>query len=644
MVSPMSPSPSLIDEPDLALLDQAAHPRPWQVLGARVGRSAAQPGVFFALWAPGARRVSVVGDFCAWDARRWPMRRITAAGVWERFVPGLAAGATYKFAVLGADGRTRRKADPFGRAMELTPGTSSRVVAASRHRWADAAWMDGRRRVDWQRAPMNIYEVHLGSWRRGRDGVWLTYPELGRRLADHCRRLGFTHVELMPIAEHPYDGSWGYQVTGFHAPTSRFGTPDQLRAMVDHLHRSGIGVILDWVPAHFPQDDYALSRFDGTPLFEDPDPLRAAHPDWGTLVFDYASPWVRSFLIGNAHYWLEEFHLDGLRVDAVASMLYLDYSRKAGQWKPNRLGGNENLEAIDFIRELNVVTHAAMPGILTAAEESTAFPAVSGSAAGGGLGFDFKWDMGWMHDTLEYFARDPTYRRYHHRRLTFRGLYLGSERWILPLSHDEVVHEKRSLLGKMPGTEAQRFANLRSVLVNQFGQPGKKLLFMGSELAPPGEWNHDLQLPWRSGAQPLRAAFGRFVADLTALYLATPALWAGDADPSGFAWLAGTEPGSVAAAWIRQASPDEADAPIVVIQNLTAVAQRGYRLGLPRAGRWAEALNTDDIAYGGAGVTNPRPLETNPITANGRTDSLELDLPALGSILLRPISPQRRRA
>ncbi|TMB57660.1 MAG: 1,4-alpha-glucan branching protein GlgB, partial [Chloroflexi bacterium] len=502
MVSPMSAPASLIGEPDLLLLDEVAHPRPWQVLGARAGQSAGQAGVFFSLWAPGARRVSVVGDFCAWDARRWPMRRLTGAGVWERFVPGLEAGARYKFSVLGADRRRRLKADPFGRAMDHTPGTSSRVAAPSRHRWRDGSWMERRGGIDWQRAPMNIYEVHLGSWRRRRDGSWLTYPELGRRLAEHCRRLGFTHVELMPIAEHPYDGSWGYQVTGFHAPTSRFGTPDQLRAMVDHLHRSGIGVVLDWVPAHFPQDDYALSRFDGTPLYEDPDPRRAAHPDWGTFVFDYASPWVRSFLTGNALYWLEEFHVDGLRVDAVASMLYLDYSRKAGEWKPNRLGGNQNLEAIDFIRQLNVTTHRAMPGIVTAAEESTAFPAVSGSPAEGGLGFDFKWDMGWMHDTLEYFARDPSYRRYHHRRLTFRGMYLGGERWILPLSHDEVVHEKQSLLGKMPGSEKQRFANLRSVLVNQAGQPGKKLLFMGTELAPRGEWDHDLQLPWRSAADP----------------------------------------------------------------------------------------------------------------------------------------------
>jgi 1,4-alpha-glucan branching enzyme len=599
--------------------------------------------VSFVVWAPGARRVSVVGDFCGWDARRWPLRRAAGGGLWERFVPDIRAGALYKFAVLGADGKRRLKADPFGRAMQLAPGTASRVTPPPRHHWRDAEWMAERAGRDWQRSAMNIYEVHLGSWRRRQDGGWLSYRQLGRLLADHCRRFGFTHVELMPIAEHPFDGSWGYQVTGFYAPTARCGTPDQLRSLVDQLHRSGIGVILDWVPAHFPRDEHALIRFDGTPLYEDPDPRRAAHPDWGTMVFDFASPWVRTFLIGNARYWFEEFHIDGLRVDAVASMLYLDFSRKAGQWKPNALGGNQNLEAMEFIRALNAACHQAAGGILTFAEESTAFPGVTRPGDEGGLGFDLKWDMGWMHDTLDYFARDPERRRSHPRPLTFRGLYLRSERWVLPLSHDEVVHLKRSLLGRMPGTEGQRFANLRSVLANQFGQAGKKLLFMGTELAPSNEWNHDHQLPWRTASDPLRASFARYLADLGVLYATSPALWAGDPDSSGIAWIAGTELGSSVLAWMRSRSDGDPE-PMVVVQNLAPVARLGFRLGVPLAGRWDEALNSDASEYGGSGVGNAGPLRTEKVPANGQPDSLQLDLPALGSVFLRPLSAQGRTA
>jgi 1,4-alpha-glucan branching enzyme len=643
MVSPMSPAPRSIPDHDLRLLRDGTHPRPWRVLGAHLRREGGRAGVSFAVWAPGARRVSVVGDFCDWDARRWPLRRAEGGGVWERFVPDIGVGALYKFAVLGADGQRRLKADPFGGAMQLAPGTASRVTPAPRHRWRDAGWMAERAGRDWQRSAVNIYEVHLGSWRRRPDGGWLSYQQLGRLLVDHCRRLGFTHVELLPIAEHPFDGSWGYQVTGFYAPTARFGTPDQLRSLVDQLHRSGIGVILDWVPAHFPKDEHALIQFDGTPLYEDPDPLRAAHPDWGTMVFDYASPWVRNFLIGSARYWLEEFHLDGLRVDAVASMLYLDFSRKAGQWKPNALGGRENLEAIEFIRDLNAACHLASRGVLTFAEESTAFPGVTRPGDEGGLGFDLKWDMGWMHDTLDYFARDPDRRRTHPRPLTFRGLYLRSERWVLPLSHDEVVHLKRSLLGRMPGTEVQQFANLRSVLANQFGQVGKKLLFMGTELAPSSEWNHDGQLPWRTASDPRRASFARYLADLGSFYASSPALWAGDPDSSGIAWIAGTELGSSVLAWMRLRSDGDSE-PIVVVQNLAAVARLGFRLGVPRGGRWEEALNSDASQYGGLGVVNTGPLRTEKVPANGQPDSLQLDLPALGSLFLRPLAAQRRRA
>jgi 1,4-alpha-glucan branching enzyme len=639
----MSPAPRSIPDHDLRLLRDGTHPRPWRVLGAHPRREGGRDGVSFAVWAPAARRVSVVGDFCGWDARRWPLRPTEGGGVWERFVPDIGAGALYKFAVLGADGQRRLKADPFGGGMQLAPGTASRVTPAPRHRWRDAGWMAERAGRDWQRSAVNIYEVHLGSWRRRPDGGWLSYQQIGRLLADHCRRLGFTHVELLPIAEHPFDGSWGYQVTGFYAPTARFGTPDQLRSLVDQLHRSGIGVILDWVPAHFPKDEHALIQFDGTSLYEDPDPLRAAHPDWGTMVFDYASPWVRNFLIGSARYWLEEFHMDGLRVDAVASMLYLDFSRKAGQWKPNALGGRENLEAIEFIRDLNAACHQAGGGILTFAEESTAFPGVTRPGDEGGLGFDLKWDMGWMHDTLDYFARDPDRRRTHPRPLTFRGFYLRSERWVLPLSHDEVVHLKRSLLGRMPGTESQQFANLRSVLANQFGQVGKKLVFMGTELAPSNEWSHDGQLPWRTASDPRRASFARYVAALCSFYASSPALWAGDPDSWGFAWIAGTELGSSVLAWMRLRSDGDGE-PIVVVQNLAAVARLGFRLGVPRAGRWEEALNSDASQYGGLGVVNARPLRTEKVPANGQPDSLQLDLPALGSLFLRPLAAQRRRA
>ncbi len=494
---PASDPAKLAVEPsddDLRQLAAGTHPRPWSVLGAHVTGPAGLDGTRFAVWAPNARSVSLApGDD---RASRVPMRRLGDSGVWACFAPSLGAGERYRYAVIGSDGRATLRADPMARWTELRPGTASRVAGPVSHAWGDADWLAARRSTDLHRAPMRIYEVHLGSWRRRADGGWLSYREIGPLLTEHCRRLGFTHVELMPIAEHPFDGSWGYQVTAYYAPTSRHGSPDDLRSMIDELHRAGIGVILDWVPAHFPRDEHALGRFDGTALYEHPDPMRGAHPDWGTLIFDFGRPVVRNFLIGNALFWLEEFHVDALRVDAVASMLYLDYSRRPGQWRPNALGGRENLEAIAFIRELNDRVHEAFPDVITVAEESTAFDGVSRPTADGGLGFDLKWDMGWMHDTLDYFARRPEWRGTHRHRITFRGVYLRSERWVLPLSHDEVVHLKRSLLGRMPGTPAQRFASLRSLLANQVGQPGKKLLFMGTELAPAGEWNHDLELPW----------------------------------------------------------------------------------------------------------------------------------------------------
>ena len=474
-----------LGELDLHLIGEGTHERLWEVLGAHPRQHEGVAGVAFAVWAPNARSVRVVGDFDRWDGRLYPMRSLGASGVWELFVPGIGPGELYKYEVLGADGKLRVKADPLSFSQQVRPETASRVWdVRSDEGWTDEAWMADRASRDPYRSPMSVYEVHLGSWRRNPDGSWLGYRQAAEQLAEHCHRFGFTHVELLPVAEHPFDGSWGYQVTGYYAPTARFGTPDDFRAMVDALHNAGIGVIVDWVPAHFPNDEFALREFDGTPLYEHADPRRGTHPDWGTLIFDFGRPEVRNFLVANALFWLDRYHVDGLRVDAVASMLYLDYSRKAGEWQPNQYGGNENLEAIAFLREVNERAYGLHPGIVTIAEESTAFPGVTRPTYLGGLGFGFKWDMGWMHDTLAYFHEDPIHRRYHHNRLTFRGLYLNTEHFVLPLSHDEVVHGKGSLLGKMPGDEWQRFANLRCLLANQFTQPGKKLLFMGSELAP----------------------------------------------------------------------------------------------------------------------------------------------------------------
>ena len=615
------------------------HARPWQVLGAHPRTIGGSDGVAFAVWAPSARSVSVTGAFCNWHPDGVPMM-MNAGGVWECFVPRVAAGDRYRYVVRGADGRTRHKADPYGQSMDLPPGSATHVPAPSAHTWSDDAWLAQRPLRDLHRSPMRIYEVHLGSWRRGPRGRFLTYAELGPLLAEHCLRLGFTHIELLPLAEHPFYASWGYQVTGFHAPTARYGTPDQLRGMIDLLHRSGIGVILDWVPAHFARDQYALARFDGTHLYEDPDPQRREHPEWGSLVFDFGRAEVRDFLIGNARYWLEEFHVDGLRVDAVASMLYLDYARRPGHWTPNVHGGNHNLEAISFLRELNTRCREGLPGVITVAEESTDFDGVSRPVADGGLGFDFKWDLGWMHDTLVYFHQRPDRRRRHRREITFRGFYLDAERWILPLSHDEVVHGKRTLLGKMPGRGEQQFASLRSLLANQLGQPGKKLLFMGSELAPEQEWNHDRALPWKEAeGDPARAAYARLFADLAELYRSSPSLWAGDSDPGGFAWIDGegtTDPYVVA--WVRRGTVPGMlrDELTVVVQNGAATPRQGYRLGLPVVGRWEEVLNTDSATYGGANVGNGGAVLAEPRPWGGHPASAIVTLPARGVLFLRP--------
>ena len=471
---------------DLHLIAEGTHERLYDVLGAHPRTHQGATGVSFGVWAPNARSVRIVGDFDRWDGRLMPMRSMGASGVWELFVPGIGVGELYKFEVLGSDGKLRLKADPLAFAMQVRPETASRVWDPSVHAWTDDDWMRRRAATDPYRSPMAAYEVHLGSWMRNDDGSWLGYRQAAEKLAEHCQRFGFTHVELLPVAEHPFDGSWGYQVTGYYAPTSRFGNPDDFAAMVDTLHNAGIGVIVDWVPAHFPTDDFALRRFDGTPLYEHADPQRGEHPDWGTLIFDFGRAEVRNFLVANALFWCERYHIDGLRVDAVASMLYLDYSRKAGEWTPNVHGGRENLEAIAFLREMNERVYRRFPGVITIAEESTAFPGITRPTYLGGIGFGFKWDMGWMHDTLAFFAEDPVHRRFHHDRLTFRGLYVNTEHFVLPLSHDEVVHGKGSLLRKMPGDEWQRFANVRALLVDMWAQPGKKLLFMGSELGVPG--------------------------------------------------------------------------------------------------------------------------------------------------------------
>ena len=619
---------------DVHLFNEGSHRRLWEKLGAHPTRHAGVPGVSFAVWAPNARRVSVVGDFCRWDGRLFPMRSLGASGVFELFMPGLEAGALYKFEILTREGALRLKTDPFALAMERPPGTASRVATLTGYAWGDDEWMARRPGRDTLREPMAVYEMHLGSWARVPEegNRSLTYREIAPRLVEHLRRFGFTHVELLPVMEHPFEGSWGYQVSGYYAPTSRFGTPDDFRFLVDTLHRNGIGVILDWVPAHFPKDDFALRRFDGTALFEHEDPRLGEHPDWGTLIFNYGRNEVRNFLLANALYWLQEFHVDGLRVDAVASMLYLDYSRQAGEWVPNRYGGRENLEAVDFFRTLNEILHAETPGAMMIAEESTDWPGVTRAAWAGGLGFTFKWNMGWMHDTLGYFARDPVFRSYHQDQLTFAMLYEHSEHYVMPLSHDEVVHGKRSLLDKMPGDVWQKLANLRLLLTYQYTRPGKILLFMGTELAPWREWNHDASLDWDLAATPERAGFQRFLEDLGRLYAETPPLWRRDPEPDSFSWIDCTDRQNCVISYLRRDGADE----VVVVCNLTPVPHDAYRIGAPRPGRWRRRFSSDLREYGGSEFETPEEVETEPVPFHGHGQSLRLRLPPLGALVLVP--------
>ncbi|CAN5821422.1 1,4-alpha-glucan branching protein GlgB [soil metagenome] len=621
-----------LGEVDLHLIREGTHERLYDVLGAHPRTHEGEAGVSFAVWAPNARSVRIVGDFDRWDGRLLPMRSMGASGVWELFIPGIGPGELYKFEILGKDGTLRLKADPFAFAMQVRPETASRVWDTSAFEWTDADWMGQRASRNPYRSPMSAYEVHLGSWMRNDDGSWLGYRQAATELVVHCRAFNFTHVELLPVAEHPFDGSWGYQVTGYYAPTARFGSPDDFAAMVDTLHNAGIGVIVDWVPAHFPTDEFALRQFDGTPLYEHADPQRGEHPDWGTLIFDFGRPEVRNFLVANALFWLDRYHVDGLRVDAVASMLYLDYSRKAGEWTPNIHGGRENLEAVAFLRETNERVYGRFPGVLTIAEESTSFPGVTRPTYLGGLGFGFKWDLGWMHDTLDYFSHAPIHRRFHHDRLTFRGLYADTEQFVLPLSHDEVVHGKGSLLRKMPGDDWQRFANLRALLVNMWGQPGKKLLFMGAEIGMWDEWSHDRALPWELLKEPMHGGIAHFVEDLGRVYLASPALWAADHDPEGFAWIDASDVESSVYAWIRRGGSETC----VVVLNLTPIPRHDYRLGLPSAGRWVEAINSDSEHYGGSNLGNFGGVQASGDSWHGQPASATLTLPPLSGLILVP--------
>ncbi|MFN3865947.1 MAG: 1,4-alpha-glucan branching protein GlgB [Demequina sp.] len=618
-------------ELDQHLIREGRHERLWDVLGANVRRFPSVlgdvTGTSFVVWAPNARSVRVVGEFNSWNGVTHAMRSLGSTGLWELFIPGVGDGTKYKYEILGRDGHWKQKADPMARSTEVPPKTAS-VVTESSYEWRDADWMAKRANSEPHRAPMSVYEVHLGSWRQG-----LSYRELARELVEYVSEMGFTHVELMPVMEHPFGGSWGYQVTSYYAPTSRFGSPDELRYFIDEMHQAGIGVLLDWVPGHFPKDEWALGRFDGTPLYEHPDPLRGEQPDWGTFIFDFGRREVRNFLVANALYWLQEFHADGLRVDAVASMLYLDYSRGAGQWRPNIHGGRENLDAIAFLQETNATAYRASPGIVMVAEESTAWPGVTAPTSGGGLGFGLKWNMGWMNDTLRYLHEDTINRSYHHHTITFSLMYAFSEQFMLPLSHDEVVHGKGSLLTRMPGDHWQKVAGIRALFAYQWTHPGKQLIFMGDEFGQEAEWSEGRSLDWWHLDDTLHAGLKDLVRDLNHLYLDTPALWERDADPQGFTWIEADDTDRNLIAFLRWDSRGE---PVAVVINFSAVPHERYRLGLPSGGVWDEVLNTDAEAYGGSGVGNLGEVRAAD-KAHGTWDHYaELRIPPLGAVVLRP--------
>ena len=615
---------------DLYLFAEGTHGR----LASKLGAHVRPDGTSFAVWAPNAERVSVIGDFNGWDTGSAPLEPVASSGIWSGRIEGAHEGQTYKFHIRSRhDGYRVDKADPFAFRAETPPKTGS-IVWDLTYGWGDTEWLATRAERNGLSAPMSIYEVHLGSWRRGPDEGWLGYRDVAPQLADHALDLGFTHIELLPVMEHPFYGSWGYQTTGYFAPTGRFGTPQDLMFLIDHLHQRGLGVILDWVPSHFPADEHGLAYFDGTHLYEHADPRRGYHPDWHTLIFNYGRNEVRSFLLSSADHWLRTYHADGLRVDAVASMLYLDYSRKAGEWLPNVHGGRENLEAVSFLRRLNEDVYREHPGTQTFAEESTAWPMVSRPTDVDGLGFGFKWDMGWMHDTLQYLQREPIHRRYHHGELTFRQVYAYSENFVLPLSHDEVVHGKGSLLGKMPGDAWQRFANLRLLFGYQWALAGKKLLFMGDELGQPSEWDHDASVEWHLREEPRHGGVMRWVRDLNAMHRVEPPLHALDADPGGFEWIDASDAEGGTLCFLRR-GPSEGDV-VVVALNLTPMPHERFRIGLPDGGVWHEALNSDAEIYGGSGMGNLGRVEAASSPWHGRPYSAQLVLPPLSCVFLRP--------
>ncbi|OBJ74421.1 1,4-alpha-glucan branching protein GlgB [Mycobacterium sp. 1274756.6] len=625
-----------LGEIDLHLFNEGRHERLWEVLGAHprsyTTADGTVDGVAFAVWAPNARGVSLIGDFDGWSGRLAPLRALGSSGVWELFWPGFPADGLYKFRVHGADGSVVDRADPFAFATEVPPQTASRVTASS-YRWRDEEWMARRARTDPVTAAMSVYEVHLGSWRPGLD-----YRQLARELTDYVVAHGFTHVELLPVAEHPFGGSWGYQVTSYYAPTARFGSPDEFRALVDALHRAGIGVLVDWVPAHFPKDAWALGRFDGTALYEHADPRRGEQLDWGTYVFDFGRPEVRNFLVANALYWLQEFHVDGLRVDAVASMLYLDYSRPAGGWTPNIHGGRENLEAVQFLQEMNATVHKLVPGAVTIAEESTSWPGVTRTTDLGGLGFSMKWNMGWMHDTLDYLGHDPVHRSYHHHEMTFSMLYAYSENFVLPISHDEVVHGKGTLWSRMPGDDHAKAAGVRTLLAYQWSHPGKQLLFMGQEFGQRAEWSEQRGVDWfqlDADREPdgYSAGILRLVDDLNAGYRARPALWSRDTDPAGYSWIDANDSANNVLSFLRYGADGSV---LACVFNFAGTEHSSYRLGLPHPGCWREVLNTDAVDYRGGGIGNLGAVRAEETPWHGRPASAVMVLPPLSALWLEP--------
>jgi 1,4-alpha-glucan branching enzyme len=624
----------IMGEVDLHLFAEGNHLRLYDQFGAHLRKIGDDDGVYFAVWAPNAQRVSVVGDFNGWDGRVNPMRRLLGSGVWELFLPGVGEGAHYKFEIRTPRGALLLKADPFGLFSQHGKETSSMVYNLDRYQWSDREWMEARPARKLQTSPISIYEVHLGSWRRRADeqNRSLSYLELSETLIPYVLEMGYTHIELMPIAEHPFEGSWGYQVTNYFAPTSRFGTPDEFRHFVDACHQAGIGVIMDWVPAHFPKDAHALAEFDGTDLYEHADPRQGEHQDWGTLIFNFGRNEVRNFLIANALFWLDKYHIDGLRVDAVASMLYLDYSRKAGEWIANAFGGRENLDAVFFLKRFNEVCYERFPGIMTIAEESTAWPGVTQPTYLGGLGFGFKWNMGWMHDFLHYMALDPIFRRFHHNSITFSLMYAYAEHFVLVLSHDEVVHGKRSLLNKMPGDEWQQFANLRMFLAWMYGHPGKKLLFMGGEFGQRREWNHDRELDWELTNLPKHDGLRRLVQHLNYVYKNEAALWDCDDTHEGFEWIDFHDSENSVVAFMRRSRDGGV---IVFAVNATPMVRHGYRLGVPLAGFYREIINTDAETYGGSNIGNMGGFEAEDFPWQGRTHSLMISLPPLAVVAFK---------